>query len=168
MNAGAYGAQIADVVESARILDGSGAIKTAARQALHFSYRNLDLPAETIIIGAAVRLPRGPREKIEARVREIIATRREKHPLDFPNAGSIFKNPREIPAGRLIDEAGLKGTRIGGAQISEKHGNFIVNRGGATAEEILSLIELIQSRVLEKSGHSLETEVKIIGERPGS
>jgi UDP-N-acetylmuramate dehydrogenase len=135
---------------------------------LHFSYRNLDLPAETIIIGATVRLRRGPGERIDARVREIIALRREKHPLNFPNAGSIFKNPKEVPAGKLIEAAGLKGARIGGAQVSEKHGNFIVNRGGATAEEILSLIALVQRRVLENSGQSLETEVKIIGERPGS
>jgi UDP-N-acetylmuramate dehydrogenase len=168
MNAGAYGGQMADVVESARILDGCGTIQTLAREMLHFSYRNLDLPAETIIIGAAVHLRRGPGERIEARIREIIAARREKHPLNFPNAGSIFRNPKEVPAGKLIEEAGLKGTRIGGAEVSEKHGNFIVNRGGATAEEILGLIALVQRRVLEKSGHRLETEVKIIGERPGS
>jgi UDP-N-acetylmuramate dehydrogenase len=84
--------------------------------------------------------------------------------LEFRNAGSVFKNPREIPAGRLIEEAGLKGIRTGDAQISEKHGNFIVNRGHATAGEILFLIALVQQRVFEATGHALETEVRIIGE----
>ena len=90
--------------------------------------------------------------------------RRGKHPLEYPSAGSIFRNPREIPAGKLIDQAGLKGFRIGDAQVSEKHGNFIINRGKAKAEEILSLIALIQRRVFETTGHRLRTEVKIIGE----
>jgi UDP-N-acetylmuramate dehydrogenase len=90
--------------------------------------------------------------------------RREKHPLEFRNAGSVFKNPRDCPAGRLIEEAGLRGIRIGDAQVSEKHGNFIVNRGQATAEEILRLIALIQRRVFERTGNTLEIEVKIIGE----
>jgi len=164
MNAGAYGGEIKDIVESVSILDGSGVIRVAAREELPFAYRNLDLPAETIIIGAAFRLGRGATEKISGRVREIIRMRREKHPLEFPNAGSIFKNPQDCPAGRLIEEAGLKGVRIGDAQVSEKHGNFIVNRGMATAADLLRLIVLIQQRVFEKTGHTLETEVRIIGE----
>jgi UDP-N-acetylmuramate dehydrogenase len=163
MNAGAYGGEIKDVVESVVSLDASGAIRSDARRELLFSYRNLDLPAETIIIGAAFRLRRGDREKIAGAVREIVATRREKHPLEFRNAGSIFKNPRECAAGRLIEEAGLKGTRIGDAQVSEKHGNFIINRGEAAAEEIVRLMALIRERVLEHSGYDLEPEVKIIG-----
>ncbi len=164
MNAGAYGGEIKDIVESVSLLDASGVIRAAAREELRFAYRNLDLPAETIIIGAAFRLRRGNGEKIAGRVREIIGMRREKHPLEFRNAGSVFKNPRDCPAGRLIEEAGLKGIRIGDAQVSEKHGNFIVNRGQATAEEILRLIALIQRRVFERTGNTLETEVKIIGE----
>ncbi|MCX5818704.1 MAG: hypothetical protein NT047_02125 [Deltaproteobacteria bacterium] len=122
------------------------------------------MPAETIIIGATFRLRRGETEKISGRIREIIGMRREKHPLEFRNAGSVFKNPQDCPAGRLIEEAGLKGVRIGDAQVSEKHGNFIVNRGMATADDVLRLIALIQQRVFEKTGHALETEVKIIGE----
>jgi UDP-N-acetylmuramate dehydrogenase len=164
MNAGAYGGEIRDIVESITFLDGSGMIRTVSREDLSFAYRNLDLPAETIIIGAAFRLRRGETGKISGRVREIIGMRREKHPLAFPNAGSVFKNPRDCPAGRLIEEAGLKGFRIGDAQVSEKHGNFIVNRGMATAEEILRLIALVQQRVFDKTGHALETEVQIIGE----
>jgi UDP-N-acetylmuramate dehydrogenase len=164
MNAGAYGGEIKDIVESIHLLDASGGIRTAARDELPFAYRTLDLPAETIIIGAAIRLRRGNTEKIAGRIREIIGMRREKHPLEFRNAGSVFKNPRDCPAGRLIEEAGLKGIRVGDAQVSEKHANFIVNRGHATAADILRLVALIQQRVLEKTGRALETEVKIIGE----
>lgn len=166
MNAGAFGGEIGDIVESVTLLDGDGpaTLRTAGRDALPFSYRNLDLPAETIIIGAAIRLRRGERETIAGRVREIIELRKERHPLEFRNAGSVFKNPEGCPAGRLIEEAGLKGTRIGDAQISEKHANFIVNLGHATAADLLGLVALIQERVLEKRGHALETEIQIIGE----
>jgi len=164
MNAGAYGGEIKDICISARLLDPQGGVRTVERAALDFSYRNLDLPAETTIIGAAFHLRRGTGDAIARRVREIIALRRERHPLEFPNAGSIFKNPGALPAGKLIEAAGLKGTRIGDAQVSEKHGNFIVNRGRATATDILDLIALVQKRVYEATGHALETEVRIIGE----
>jgi UDP-N-acetylmuramate dehydrogenase len=164
MNAGAYGGEIKDICTLVRLLNPGEGIRTVTRDSLDFSYRNLDLPAETIIIGAAFHLRRGEGEKIAGRVLEIIALRREKHPLEFRNAGSVFKNPAAVPAGRLIEEAGLKGMRIGDAQISEKHGNFIVNRGEATAEEIIRLIEKIQKRVFKMTGYALETEVRIIGE----
>jgi len=164
MNAGAYGGEIKDVCVSLRLLDPLEGLRTVTRDSLIFTYRNLDLPAETIIIGAVFGLKRGERAKIAGEVREIISLRREKHPLEFRNAGSIFKNPREIPAGRLIETAGLKGMRIGDAQVSEKHGNFIINRGQATAGEVLDLIALIRKRVFETTGYVLETEVRIIGE----
>lgn len=164
MNAGAYGGEIKDIVESVIFLDASGAIRANAARDLHFSYRNLDLPEETIIIGAAFRLKQGDRETIDGAIREIMATRRKKHPLEFRNAGSIFKNPQQSPAGKLVEEAGLKGTRIGDAQVSEKHGNFIINRGKATAGEIILLMALIHQKVLEHSGYDLEAEVKIIGD----
>ena len=165
MNAGAYGAEIKDICTAVTLLHPEGGIQTVARDALSFSYRNLDLPAETIIICAAFHLRRGDGETIAGRVREIVAMRREKHPLEFRNAGSVFKNPPAVPAGRLIEEAGLKGMRIGDAQVSEKHGNFIVNRGAATAGEIISLIGKIQERVFEMTGYALVTEVRIIGEQ---
>ena len=164
MNAGAYGGEIKDIVAVLRLFDPSEGFRTVNKETLSFSYRNLDLPPETIIIGAVFRMRRGDAEGIAGRVREILAVRREKHPLEFRNAGSVFKNPRGIPAGRLIEEAGLKGIRTGDAQISEKHGNFIVNREHATAGEILFLIALVQQRVFEATGHALETEVRIIGE----
>jgi UDP-N-acetylmuramate dehydrogenase len=164
MNAGAYGSEIKDVVAAVRLLDTSERIRTVSHDSLIFSYRSLDLPAETIIIGATFRLKRGEKEKIAGRIGEILSLRREKHPLEFRNAGSIFKNPRAIPAGRLIEAAGLKGLRIGDAEVSQKHGNFIVNRGQASAAEVIGLIDLVQKRVFEATGHSLETEVRIIGE----
>ena len=165
MNAGAYGGEIKDIVDSVHFLDPEGRTRTEPRDLLRFRYRSLDLPAESIIIGTVFRLRQGEKEKIAARVRELIETRKEKHPLEFRNAGSVFKNPRDFPAGRLIEKAGLKGTRIGDAQVSEKHGNFIVNRGQAKAEELLGLIALVQKRVLDATGHTLELEVKIIGEQ---
>ncbi len=164
MNAGAYGGEIKDIVETVRLLDPAGGIREAFRGDLKFTYRNLDLSAETVIIGAVLRLRRSDGAAVSGKVKEIIDMRRGKHPLEYPSAGSIFRNPREIPAGKLIDQAGLKGFRIGDAQVSEKHGNFIINRGKAKAEEILSLIALIQRRVFETTGHRLRTEVKIIGE----
>jgi UDP-N-acetylmuramate dehydrogenase len=164
MNAGAYGGEIKDICLAARLIDPAVGIRDLTRAELDFSYRDLDLPAESIIIGAAFHLRRGEGEKIAGRVREIIAIRREKHPLEFRNAGSIFKNPKAVPAGQLIEAAGLKGTAIGDAQVSEKHGNFIINRGRATAEELLGLIDLVQKRVEAATGHTLETEVRIIGE----
>jgi len=164
MNAGAYGSEIKDVLAMVRLLDPSGGFRIATSDTLNFSYRNLDMPPETIIIGAVFRLRRGSAEEIAARTREIMEKRKEKHPLEFRNAGSVFKNPPGVPAGRLIDEAGLKGLRIGDAQVSEKHGNFIVNRGRATAGDIISLIDLIRQRVFAATGLVLETEVKIIGE----
>jgi len=164
MNAGAYGGEMKDICVAVRLLDPTEEIRTVPRSELNFSYRNLDLPAETIIIGAAFSLRRGKEEEIAGRVREILALRREKHPLEFRNAGSIFKNPHGVPAGKLIEAAGLKGLRIGDAQVSEKHGNFIVNRGRATAEDLLGLIDLVQKRVAELTGHGLEPEVRIIGE----
>jgi UDP-N-acetylmuramate dehydrogenase len=164
MNAGAYGSEIKDRLVSARLLDAAEGMRTATRDSLIFAYRSLDLSAETIIIGATFRLKRGEKEKINGRVREILSLRKEKHPLEFRNAGSIFKNPRAIPAGKLIEAAGLKGLRIGDAEVSEKHGNFIVNRGQATAAEVIGLIGLVQKRVFEATGHRLETEVRIIGE----
>jgi UDP-N-acetylmuramate dehydrogenase len=164
MNAGAYGSEIKDVVLSVRLLDPAEGIRTVLRDSLIFAYRHLDMSAETIIIGATFGLKPGNKEKIAGRIAEILSLRKEKHPLEFRNAGSIFKNPQAIPAGKLIEAAGLKGLRIGDAEVSAKHGNFIVNRGRASATEVIGLIDLVKKRVFEATGHFLETEVRIIGE----
>jgi UDP-N-acetylmuramate dehydrogenase len=164
MNAGAYGSEMKDVIESVSLLNGEGNIKSVPRAALPFQYRNLSLPDGACVLSGVFVLTRGNRKAVEDRVREILRMRTGKHPLDYRNAGSIFKNPKGTPAGQIIDESGLKGARIGGAQVSEKHGNFIVNLGTATARDICSLIEHVQKKVLETKGIALEPEVKIIGE----
>jgi len=164
MNAGAYGSELKDVIESVELLNGEGNIKSCKRQALQFQYRDLALPEGACVAGGVFVLARGNRDAVEGRIREILRTRSGKHPLQYRNAGSIFKNPKGMPAGRIIDEAGLKGARIGGAQVSEMHGNFIVNLGSATAMDIIGLIEHVQQKVLETKGIALEPEVKIIGE----
>jgi UDP-N-acetylmuramate dehydrogenase len=164
MNAGAFGGEIKDVILSLQLLDPDGGVRTVGRDSLLFSYRHLDMPEETIIIGAAFGLKPGNKEQISARIHEILLRRKEKHPLEFKSAGSIFKNPADIPAGRLIEKAGLKGLRIGDAEVSAKHGNFIVNRGRASAEEVITLIDLVKKRVWETTGRRLESEVRIIGE----
>jgi len=166
MNAGAFGREMKDVVESIRVLEKDGAFRERNRVELVFAYRNLELPGGAVITGVRFRLQAGDREAVSGRIAEIKALRRQKHPLEYRSAGSVFKNPREIPAGRLIEEAGLKGTRIGDAQVSEKHGNFIVNLGNARAVDVLALIDLVRERVLERTGITLETEVRIVGAPP--
>jgi len=164
MNAGAFGSELADVVETVTLMSGTGEIKAAHRNSLRFEYRNLDLPERMVIIGAKFLLARGSREKIEEKVSEIIGARKERHPLEQRSAGSIFRNPPNISAGEIIEEAGLKGVKIGGAKISEVHGNFIVNSESAKAEDVLALIDLVRKKVWEERGISLKCEVKIIGE----
>ncbi len=164
MNAGAYGSEMKDVLESEDLLNGEGNVKTCARAALQFEYRSLALPEGACVLGGVFDLARGNREAVEGRIREILKTRSGKHPLQYRNAGSVFKNPKGMPAGRIIDEAGLKGLTLGGARVSEMHGNFIVNLGSATAKDIIGLIELVREKVRERKGIDLEPEVKIIGE----
>jgi len=164
MNAGAWGSELKDVIESVSLLNGEGNIQSCKRESLQFQYRSLALPEGSCVAGGVFVLARGSREAVEGRIRDILRTRTGKHPLEYRNAGSVFKNPKGMPAGKIIEEAGLKGARIGGAQVSEKHGNFIVNLGSATARDIIGLIELVQQKVLEAKGIALEPEVKIIGE----
>ena len=165
MNAGAYGNEIKDVVETVELMIISGEILSSKKDDLKFDYRNLDISEGTIIVGASFLLTRGIEEQIHARINEIIEKRKNKHPLEYRNAGSIFKNPNGgVPAGQIIDELGLKGMRIGNAKISEKHGNFIVNLGNAKASDIIALIDVIKAKVNEVRGIKLQTEVKIVGE----
>ncbi len=163
MNAGAYGREIKDALEAVTLINGTGAIVSVMREKLLFSYRNLDLSEGSIITTATFRLDKGEKAAVEERVSELLRLRREKHPLGYRNAGSIFKNPAGVPAGRIIEELGLKGTRIGDAQISEMHANFIVNRGKATTKDIIALIELVKETVKRQRGIDLEPEVRIIG-----
>jgi UDP-N-acetylmuramate dehydrogenase len=165
MNAGAYGNEIKDVVETVELMIVSGEIQESGKDDLKFTYRNLDIPEGTVIVGASFSLRKGFEEQIHTRINEILGKRKNKHPLEYRNAGSIFKNPNGgIPAGRLIDESGLKGVQIGEAKISEKHGNFIVNLGNAKASDIIALIDMIKTKVRRERGIALETEVMIVGE----
>jgi len=164
MNAGAWGREMKDVLERVWIMDERGQTREMITGDLSFRYRSLEISPSEIIVGASFRLIKGIRKEIEKRLEEMGRKRKERHPLEYPSAGSIFKNPALAPAGRLIEEAGLKGKQIGGARISEKHGNFIVNTGQATATDVIKLIDLIKMKVKEHHGVTLETEVAIIGE----
>lgn len=164
MNAGAYGSEMKDVIESLTVLDTDGVKKSMKANDITFGYRKTSFLLGTIILEIRLRLEKGERSKIKDRINEILRWRQEKHPLDFPSAGSVFKNLPGQPAGKIIDDMGLKGMTAGGAQISSKHGNFIINRGQATAADVLTLIETVQSRARKEKKVDLETEVIIIGE----
>lgn len=164
MNAGAYGKEIKDVVEIVYLLDANGEKKEMRRDEITFEYRKTELPPRAIILGASFKLEKGNPEEIKKRITEIMKWRQEKHPLEYPNAGSIFKNIPGQPAGKIIEEMGMKGESIGDARISTKHANFIVNTGKATAADVLRLISLVQEKARDEKGINLETEVVIIGD----
>ena len=166
MNAGAYGSEIKDVVSTVTVIDGGGERKTLRRDDIPFCYRASNLPADVIILKAVFHLVLGEGAAIRGRMAEIMAWRHEKHPLQYPSAGSVFKNPPGLPAGKLIEDLGLKGMRRGDAQVSARHANFIVNKGRATAQDVIELIELIQEKAGKERGITLETEVVIVGENP--
>ncbi|HOW56472.1 MAG TPA: UDP-N-acetylmuramate dehydrogenase [Smithellaceae bacterium] len=164
MNAGAYGSEIKDVITAVSLLDAAGNKKNLATAEITFNYRRTVLPGQSIITGAEFKLAKGKAAEIKEKVADILRKRREKHPLDYPNAGSVFKNLPGMPAGRLIEEIGLKGARRGNAEISTKHANFICNTGGATAADVLELIELVQKTARRQKGVELTPELVIIGE----
>jgi UDP-N-acetylenolpyruvoylglucosamine reductase len=163
MNAGAMGGWMFDVVESVRFMDDHGAVHERARQEIEVSYRCCPLLCAQVALGAVLRGTPGDRVVIEDRMSGFSLKRWGSQPA-AASAGCIFKNPEAIPAGKLIDELGLKGTRVGAAKVSVEHGNFIVNEGGATGADMLALIELIRRRALDERGITLETEVEIVGE----
>lgn len=165
MNAGAYGGTIADVLkESLCCRNGASEWIPAAEH--RFGYRESIYKEEPDRVVAAARFKLKPGEKgeIEAKMKELAEKRRASQPLEFPSAGSVFKRPEGHFAGKLIQDAGLKGCRIGGAEVSEKHAGFIINTGGATAEDVLKLIRHIQRTIWEKDGIKLECEVELLGE----
>jgi len=164
MNAGAFGKEMKDVVTEITILNEHQELEKISRQDLSFEYRRLDLSDKAVIVSAEFTLFPGKSESISEKVNEIMSLRRGKHPLNLRNAGSIFKNPRHMPAGQLIEEVGLKGIRRGDAMISEQHGNFIVNLGHARTADVLDLIEEIRGRVRDCRDIHLEAEVHIVGE----
>ena len=165
MNAGAYGNEMKDVLDSVTVLTKELEVKNLSANELKLSYRHSILPEkEYILLSAVLKLRSGDIESIRTKMRELGEQRREKQPLQYPSAGSTFKRPEGYFAGKLIQDAGLKGKTIGGAQVSEKHSGFVINIGDATTQDILDLIAFCQKTVFEKFGVSLETEVKIVGE----
>ncbi len=161
MNAGAYGGEISDYILTVEVLHDND-YKFLQKEDCGFAYRKSNLEGK-IIISAEFELPTGDKEKAKERRKELLLRRNETQPVEFPNAGSIFKNPSGDYAGRLIEEAGLKGLVIGGAKVSEKHANFIINFNNASAKDVIALMKIIQEKVLEKFGVLLEPEIKLIG-----
>ena len=165
MNAGAYGGEMKDVLVSVDVLTKELEVKTIPAEELDLSYRHSIVPEEGyIVLGAKLKLTKGEEAAIRGRMAELAEQRREKQPLQYPSAGSTFKRPTGYFAGKLVQDAGLKGKTIGGAQVSEKHSGFLINIGGATAQDILDLIAFCQKEVKDQFGVTLETEVKIVGE----
>ena len=168
MNAGAYDGEISQVLESAEILSKDGA-KTfiLGKDELELSYRH-SLLQQTgdILLKAVFRLEKGNRDEINAKMQELAAKRAEKQPLSYPSAGSFFKRPPGHFAGKLIQDAGLRGLTVGGAQVSALHAGFIINTGNATATDVINLMEIVRGVVFEKFGVMLEPEVRIIGDSP--
>ena len=166
MNAGAYQGEMKQVTQGARLMDPvSGQVLSCTAEELCLGYRESRmLKTGEIVTRVHLRLQPGDKTEILAKMEDFNARRRDKQPLNYPSAGSTFKRPEGKFAGALIEGAGLKGTRVGGAQVSEKHTGFIINAGGATARDILDLIALVQEKVLKDSGVKLETEVRVLGE----
>ena len=165
MNAGAYGCEVSDVLISSLCLDiRSGNISSLSADRHEFGYRTsiYNKGSNLIVLSASFALDRGNATEIRSRMEELMAQRKEKQPLELPNAGSTFKRPEGYFAGKLIEDSGLKGFSVGGAQISKKHAGFIVNTGGATANDVLRLIDHTKETVLKNFGVELECEIKYI------
>lgn len=164
MNAGAYGTEIKDVVYEVTYLNGNNEIKTIKNEEIGFSYRRSIFTENDIILSAVLKLKKDSRESIAAAMKDYSKRRADKQPLSMPSAGSTFKRPDGYFAGKLIQDCGLMGYSIGGAAVSEKHAGFVVNKGGATAADVLALIKHIQTTVKDKYGVELSPEIRLTGE----
>lgn len=164
MNAGAFGGELAGVLTSVEVVNADGSEVRVPRENLHFGYRYFDLPRGTVVTAVELALAGVPRELIWARYNAAKEKRERNQPRGYPNAGSIFKNPPGAFAGRLLESVGMKGYRIGGAMVSPQHANFIVNVGGARAEDVRALMREAKRRVGEMYGIALEPEIRLVGE----
>ncbi len=163
MNAGAYGGELKDVVKEVSSFDSQGEISAFSGSELEFSYRHSVFSENGhIILKCKIELSQGNRDEIKSRMEELSLKRRQSQPLDMPSAGSTFKRPKTGYAAAMIEECGLKGFTVGGAQVSKKHAGFVVNCGNATFEDVYSLMEQVKDRVYRKTGTALEPEVRII------
>ena len=164
MNAGAYGSEMRDVVLKVEIMGEDGVVREVGKDNLNFTYRGSNLNEIGIVLRAYLKLCKGDKQELRERIKAYAKKRGSTQTVSYPNAGSIFKNPPEISAGKLIEELGLKGCQVGGARISDVHGNYIVNVGKASARDVLALIALAQKKAMEERSIPLEPEIKIIGE----
>ena len=166
MNAGAYGGEIKDVVSSVKAMNRQGNIKVYSNSELDFSYRHSRFcQSGEIILSAEIKLQKGEKSEIKARMEELMEKRRSKQPLEYPSAGSTFKRPEGNYAAALIEQCGLKGAHVGGAEVSEKHSGFIISKGNATFTELMELIRIVKDTVRKKTGYSLECEPLIITDK---
>jgi len=163
LNAGAFGEEIFNTLKSVKFITSAGLIETRDREDMHPGYRKTDLPRDIVILESDLRLRTGNPNNIQAIQDDILKKRRDKQPLSLPSAGSVFKRPEGDYAGRLIEEAGCKGLRIGDAMVSRKHANFIVNVHLASALDVMRLIEMVKERVMKKFGILLEPEIHFLG-----
>ncbi len=164
MNAGTSTGEIGDVIDTVTLISMDGRLITKGREEMGFGYRTSSIPEGHLVLDMRVALRRGEKDKIRTRIHDLMDARKKHQPLGLPNAGSMFKNPQEESAGKLIEAAKLKGRRVGDAQVSDKHANFIVNLGKAKASDVLSLMDIVKQTVLEVHGVRLEPEIKIVGE----
>lgn len=165
MNAGAYGKEMKDIVKKVKILNENGEKQILTNEQIQFEYRNSIFSKNNdVILEAELELKQGNKKEIQEKMDTYSKSRKEKQPIEYPSAGSTFKRGDTYITAKLIDEAGLKGYQIGGAQISEKHAGFIINKNNATAKDIIDLIKYTQEKVYEKFGKKIELEVKIIGD----
>ena len=164
MNAGAYGGEFKDILVSAKVIDDEGIIRELSADELELGYRtSIVAKSNMIVLEATLKLRKGEPDIIRNNISELAAKRRQKQPLEYPSAGSTFKRPEGYFAAKLIEDAGLKGCARGGAQVSEKHAGFVVNKGDATAKDVCELTDYIKSEVMEKFGVGLELEVVKVG-----
>jgi UDP-N-acetylmuramate dehydrogenase len=165
MNAGAYGGEMANVVQLAHCITPDGEMGFLPAAELEMTYRHTALmDRNLIVVGATLRLQAGDKDAIWDKMKDFMNRRRDKQPLEYPSAGSFFKRPVGYFAGKLIQDAGLKGFTVGGAQVSEKHAGFVINRGGATAADLVDLRDQVHDKVFAEFGVHLETEVRFVGE----
>ena len=164
MNAGAYGGELKDVIESVTFLDSDLELRTLPAAELDMGYRTsiFEKNPDWCILSATVLLHRGDGAQVLARMQELLGKRRDKQPLEWPSAGSTFKRPEGAFAGKLIEDCGLRGFTVGGAQISEKHCGFVINRGGATCADVVALTEQVKEIVQKKTGFVLEREIRVV------
>ena len=165
MNAGAYGGEMKDIIKEVKVLDDQGEVRVLSNEEMKLGYRTSIVKEKGYtVLSAVLQLKKGDVSVIRETMEDLKNRRTSKQPLDMPSAGSTFKRPEGYFAGKLIMDSGLRGFSVGGAQVSEKHCGFVVNKGGATAEDVTALIREVQRRVKEKFGVELETEVRFLGE----